>query len=503
MFRDESSKVIQKAHAQWGSSGSPIDVSGSTAASSSSASAWANESPGGSSDSSSSSTPSPQDIVSARLPKKVGLSLEQQGMQFYINRYLMNHPDSPRTHDQVAAYCAAADTTQNVMIAIGLAGLSNLQGDKNLNLVARSRYVSALKHTGQLIAANDPASFVARVRSVVSLALFEVVQGKGPKSTVSSASTHINGAVAVLRSVLPLPPAPAPAAGGGAYNQNRGAYGILMLLFTMLIPYQTTDTPLPSAFFETLKFCRYMMHTLPESCACDHAFASARLLQLMAIVDHTVLTDGRPATDDLIQQFLSLEDTFDALEGTHRKAFPYLEKQGDCPPEAVFHGKWHVYDMIWGARIWSHYRWARILVNQGIAKFITDYPISSSKTISTSRRTQCYATIDRMARDILISTPSHWHHPMLDPQDTLKFESNGPGSSGAVGLPSLLWHLMVAGCAPGVPLEYWSWAHNVLQVVWKQLGMQHALALSKIMEEHRAKLDKEATGQKFKLEVED
>lgn len=86
----------------------------------------------------------------------------------------MNHPDSPRTHDQVATYCAEVGTTQNVMIAVGLAGLSNLQGDKNLNMVARSQYVAALKHTGQLIAANDPSSLVARVRGVVALALFEV-----------------------------------------------------------------------------------------------------------------------------------------------------------------------------------------------------------------------------------------------------------------------------------------------------------------------------------------
>ncbi|KAI6082872.1 hypothetical protein F4821DRAFT_263448 [Hypoxylon rubiginosum] len=508
MFRDESSKVIQKAHAQWGSSGSPIDASGSTAASGSSP-AWATDSAGGSSDSPSSSTSSPpQELISARLPKKMGLNLEQQGMQFYINRYLMNHPDSPRTHDQVAAYCAAADTTQNVMIAVGLAGLSNLQGDKNLNLFARSQYVAALKHTGELIAANDPASLIARVRSVVTLALFEVVQGKGPKSTVSSANTHINGAIAVLRSVLPLPPAPAPSGAGGTGgvdggSMSRGGYGIIMLLFSMLIPYQMLDTPLPSAFFDTLKFCRFLMQSEPESCACDHVFASARLLQLSAIVDHTVLTDDRPTTDDLIQQFLSLEDTFEALEGPHLKAFPFTEKQGECPPEAVFRGKWHVYGMIWGARIWNHYRWARILVNKRLVGFIKDYPISSNRIIPAPRRAKCYATIDRMAQDILISTPSHWHHPMLDPQDTLKFESNGPGSSGAVGLPSHLWHVMVAGCAPNVPLEYWTWAHNMLLVVWKQLGMQHALSLAEMMEVHRAKLDTEVTTQKLKLEFED
>ncbi|KAI1769182.1 hypothetical protein GGR53DRAFT_229416 [Hypoxylon sp. FL1150] len=506
MFRDESSKVIQKAHAQWGSSGSPVDASGSTVASGSSP-AWASESVGGSSDSPSSSVSSPpQELMSARLPKRMDLNWEQQGLQFYINRYLMNHPDSPRTQDQVAEYCAATNTPQIVMVAVGLAGLSNLSGDKNLNMFARSQYVAALKHTGELITANDPASLVARVRSVVILALFEVVQGKGPKSTVSSANTHINGAVAVLRSVSPVPEAPNPgAAGGGAGSagQTRGGYGIIMLLFSMLIPYQMLDTPLPPAFFDTLKLCRFLMQSMPESCACDHVFASARLLHLSAIVDHTVLTDNRPTTEDLIQQFLTLEDTFEALEGPHLKAYSFEEKQGDCPPEAVFRGKWHVYDMIWGARIWNHYRWARILVNKRIVEFIKNYPISSNKLIPAPRRAKCYATIDRMAQDILISTPSHWHHPMLSPQDTLRFESNGPGNSGAVGLPSHLWHVMIAGCAPNVPVEYWTWAHNMLLVVWKQLGMQHSLALAEMMEEHRAKLDREVGTQKLKLEFED
>lgn len=172
MFRDESSKVIQKAHAQWGSSGSPIEASSSA---STSASAWAIESPGASPDSLSSGTPSPPHrMVHAKLPKKVNLSMEQQGLHFYINRYLMNHPDSPRTGDQVAAYCSSAGASQNVMIAVGLSGLSNLMGNKNMNLLARSKYVTALKQTGQLIASNDPANFVARVRSVVTLALFEV-----------------------------------------------------------------------------------------------------------------------------------------------------------------------------------------------------------------------------------------------------------------------------------------------------------------------------------------
>ncbi|OTA60288.1 hypothetical protein K449DRAFT_406385 [Hypoxylon sp. EC38] len=496
MFRDESSKVIQKAHAQWGSSGSPTEASGSSASasSSSSTSAWAHSSPG--SISTSESPPAvtplpPHGIVSTRIPKKVDLNMDQQGIQFYINRYLMNHPDSPKTRDQVATYFLNADAAQNVMIAVGLAGLSNLLGNKNMNLLARSKYVTALKQTGQLIASNDPAGLVARLRSVVTLALFEVVQNKGPKMTVGSASTHINGAVAVLRSVLPIPHAP-----------NQGAHGVLQLLFSMFIPYQMTDTPLPPGFFETLRFCKELMNGVPESCSVDLGLAIARLLQLLGIVEHTALTDGRPTTNNLIQQYIILDNAFDGLESRLLKAFPYTQQQGEYPAPAVFRGKWHKHNGIWGARIWNHYRWARILANQILVKFINEYPISSTKVIPTARRTRCYITIEKLAEDTLISVPSHWHHPILDPETTRIFEPGGFGNSGALGVPSLLWHLTTAGCAPNVPPEFWEWAYNVLQTVWKEMGMQHALALSEMMEEHRSKLDKEAIKQELKVEGE-
>ncbi|OTB04923.1 hypothetical protein M426DRAFT_57617 [Hypoxylon sp. CI-4A] len=506
MFRDESSKVIQKAHAQWGSSGGPDGVAGpsSAASSSSAASTWSNESPSpnSSSDSPPASTPiqSHHQLVPTKVPKKVFLNMEQQGMQFYINRYLMNHPDSPRTGDQVAEYFASASVAQNVMLAVGLAGMSNLLGDKNMNLLSQTKYVEALKQTGQLIASNNPAGLIARLRSVVTLALFEVVQGKRPKGTVGSAMTHINGAVAVLRSVLPIPHAP-----------NKGAHGVLQLLFSMVsyrlapisfrfIPYQMTDIPLPTSFFETLKLCKELMHDVPENCTVDLGLAIARLLQLLSIVEHTVLTDDRPTVENLIRQYVILDNAFDGLEVRLFKAFPYTDRNGEYPAQAVFRGKWHKYNDVWGARVWNHYRWARILANQNLVRFIIECPISSGKVMPTAQRTKCYTNLERLAEDILKSTPAHWHHPILNPDDTREFETGGFGNSGAVGVPSFLWHLTIAGCAPNVPPEFWDWSYNVLQVIWKQMGMQHALALSEVMEEHRSKLEKQAIKQEFTLE---
>jgi hypothetical protein len=181
MFRDESSKVIQKAHAQWRTPGSPADsdqessaLSDGTSWSSATAPSSRYPSPGAVP---STPTVSTQEIVASRIPRKVEPNLDQRGLKFYMERYLLNHPDSPRTPELMELYFGDADAMRNVMIAVGLAGMSNLLGNKSMNLVARSKYVTALKQTGQLIAStsrNDHGTIMKPLRSIVTLALFEV-----------------------------------------------------------------------------------------------------------------------------------------------------------------------------------------------------------------------------------------------------------------------------------------------------------------------------------------
>ncbi|KAH9883580.1 hypothetical protein F4778DRAFT_766106 [Xylariomycetidae sp. FL2044] len=493
MFRDESSKVIQKAHAQWGTAESPA------AAGSNSSSATPETAPSAGKEKSSgaqdqfAATVTAQQLVLHRLHRKVEPNMDQRGLHFYIDRYLMNHPDSPRTPDQIAAYCTGTDATQNVMIAVGLAGMSNLLGNKSMSIVARSKYVTALKQTGRLIAAGpkDLGIIAVALRGIITLALFEVVQGKGSKKTAGSANLHINGAIALLRSVLPVSNAP-----------NGGARGILQLMFSMFIPSQMTETPLPLAFFEALKMCRHLLEGCMETCCVDLALAIAQLLRVLPVAEHTKLSDKRPSTDEYVQQLVFLQSTFDTLEAELLRSYPFKVHKGKYPPEALFRGQWHTYSEIWGARIWNHYRWARILLNQALARCFDNFPMSSSMYTSTVERTRCYLILEAMAEDILVSVPSHWHHPILDNATARKFEATGQGGSGAVGLPSLLWHLNVAGCAPNVSPEIWTWSHAVLQVVWKDMGMQHALALAEVMESHRDKLEREALDRMVKVEEE-
>jgi hypothetical protein len=96
-------------------------------------------------------------------------------MQFYVNRYLLGHPDEPkRPQDLAMATWVWHPALQDIMTAIGLAGLSNLSSSSDLMNVARSKYGRALRRTGSLIQRHRTPDMEITMRSVVLLALYEV-----------------------------------------------------------------------------------------------------------------------------------------------------------------------------------------------------------------------------------------------------------------------------------------------------------------------------------------
>jgi hypothetical protein len=134
-------------------------------------------------------------------------TFDQQGVDFYINQYVIGHPDEPKIPKDISvdAPWVGHPALQDIMAATGLAGLANLTSNKDMMTVARQKYGNALRGTGQLVQGVNTHPLII-MRGVVMLALFEVV-----KETHQSSSTpyaHIMGGAALLRSWLPMPQAP-------------------------------------------------------------------------------------------------------------------------------------------------------------------------------------------------------------------------------------------------------------------------------------------------------
>lgn len=200
MFRDESSKVIQKAHAQWGTTAtSPMSTASASVASSSAS--WASSPSASGSDPRSPLADSPAsqaemvlsrnlEMLSPKIQSAVEPTLEQRGLQFFIEQYLMKSPDAPQAARHLAVYSGRSESLQTVMMAVGLAGLSNRKGDRSMNLVARQKYVTALKQTGRLVAMgpSDTMSVMGPLRTVVMLAMFEVSSHAAQPAAPTSSS---------------------------------------------------------------------------------------------------------------------------------------------------------------------------------------------------------------------------------------------------------------------------------------------------------------------------
>ncbi|RYP56659.1 hypothetical protein DL771_011693 [Monosporascus sp. 5C6A] len=257
---------------------------------------------------------------------------------------------------------------------------------------------------------------------------------------------------------------------------------------------------MPPAFFEVLGRCGELLEGTPHKIGVDLALAIAEVCRLSAQMNRTAYTDGQAPVEALLQQLVALQATLDLLEDRLREPYPFQENWGDYDPAVLFRGRWHSYEGTMSARIWNHYRWAQILLNEMLLKSTIEYPISSSRFITEANKDRCFAISRRMAEDILISTPSHWRHPRLDRETARTFEP--PGQSGAAGLaiPPLLWHLKAAGSARGVSPEVWKWSYETIQVVWKDMGMQHAIAIANIMESERAIQEKNVVTRKIEVE---
>jgi hypothetical protein len=241
-----------------------------------------------------------------------------------------------------------------------------------------------------------------------------------------------------------------------------------------------------------------------EHCTCDLAVAIAKLLQILLMCTNPNLSDGQAQADKIFQQLLGMDMVLGRIEEQMRKFLPFTVEKAprDFPPQAAFRGKYHQYADIDSARTWNHLRWARILVIQHIVELSKTYPMSHFRVVSPAQNDECSATAQRMAEDTITGAPSHWHHPVLSDAQARTLAARGKGGTGAAGIPAFLWHMKIAGCAPGVPQEFWDWAYEIVVVVWKTMGMQHALALSEVMEGYRAGMEKEAIQRLVKIEEE-
>lgn len=259
---------------------------------------------------------------------------------------------------------------------------------------------------------------------------------------------------------------------------------------------------MPDTFFDSIRDDIYAgilpEHELPGS---ELIHILGRFASLSATVRWTAYGDGQDATAEMMRRLLSVDEALREWENTQTGKWRYeTHVDPSLPAEAVFRGTYHRYSDVWTSRIWNHFRWARLLNSQTLLEFVERYPSSAAGVVSVAMQDRVHETIRRLAVDVLISTPTHYKHPLLTYDHLDAIQTHGGAGAGAVGIPHLMFHLQVAACAPGVPYDVWKWAVDLMETCWGDLGMLHAKSLAEVSINHRANLDRYVPDRILKIE---
>ncbi len=263
---------------------------------------------------------------------------------------------------------------------------------------------------------------------------------------------------------------------------SNAEHGVARLTPRQFIPCQVAGIPLPEIFFDWLTLSD---RTAPpvDKPATDLILIITEFVQLSASARSARLFDRQPETTNMIRELLDLDGRFGAWERRQEGIWIFKDiAVTGFPPETVFHDRIHTYSSMWTARMWNHYRWSRLLLNQMLVEFVEKFPASSGPLVPDTRYGLCLDTVRRMAEDTLISVPTHWRHPKLSRTQREEIDQTigGPGI-GAAGLPALLFHVKYAVSRPDIPYEDHRWALNILDTAWSDTGMLQARALANVV----------------------
>jgi hypothetical protein len=109
------------------------------------------------------------------LPKEICALPVEKAVQFYLEHCVIGFPDEPRHGQELQGMrWIHSRETRDIMAAVGFAGLSNLNGDKEMNLLAKHHYGLALRNMASSVQNMAGLDLELVIRAVVMMAMYEV-----------------------------------------------------------------------------------------------------------------------------------------------------------------------------------------------------------------------------------------------------------------------------------------------------------------------------------------
>lgn len=217
--------------------------------------------------------------------------------------------------------------------------------------------------------------------------------------------------------------------------------------------------------------------------AADLISIVGHFIELNAKISSSELSDPKSIIASALICEMELEQWEQQLPDEWR---PEITFPADREP-TMYKDYYHAYRDLWTARIWVHYHWARLLVNEILLTQLANFEWHTLER--EVQRARCLQTISRIASDICTSIPSQFFHHST-------WYAGRRRVPNTTGVFMILFPLAVAGGASGGPDDLHLWVITLLEQIGQTMGVRQALALipRTQMRREAAKIGKQGPG---------
>ncbi|OOF98035.1 hypothetical protein ASPCADRAFT_141883 [Aspergillus carbonarius ITEM 5010] len=415
-----------------------------------------------------------------------------QGTCFFLNTYTWFDASSVVKSSLQRGGGPAEALGEKAMMAgiasVGLANLASLHRSPSLRLSARREYATALQLTNAALC--DPVLVRAdtTLTAIVCLSLFEIVACERDES-LESWIEHSQGVAALLE-----------LRGSEQLQRESGFWMFQALRNQVLIGCLQKKTRLPLVLVDMPDRIAASLQTHPFPVDGDRLVkVVAKFSELQADIREGIISDSTEiiaiamAIDSELAHFAStVSAEFSYATGTWPDDAPSREK--DEGNFSHFQGSYHIYQSTWACNVWNNYRYIRILVNNVILKHLGSVARKSQPIVEHgSFKDECVrirGLARQLATDICCSVPYKFGIAGCAAKNVVDSVTNQTGTGFTLLLP-----LFVAALVDGVSSPIHDWAMRCFNIIGRAMGIDTALTLIKLLENHRGWVDAMATGE--------
>ncbi|KAF4637771.1 hypothetical protein G7Y89_g290 [Cudoniella acicularis] len=407
------------------------------------------------------------------------MGIQDEGLLFFFTHYMAvvkRNPLTGQVEPSPAPFWHQIQTSNtfcNAISSVGFAGLSNVTKNRDHKIIARNKYATAISDVKTALENMHRADLETTLKSVMLLAAFEVVNGNS--SQLAGWGIHLEGAAVLLEMM-------------GKQQKVAWMPGLRMRIqfaFSCFTKCLADNQPVSPSM---LDFTQEALRHLPprDSPAAELALTVASFVDLHAASYKTGFTNSQ----QIVQQTLAL----DAAMETWVKQLPEVWRFDVEVPEDhwqyVYNNQVHRHQDPWTARVWNNYRWARIYIHSFMLVHLGR--LGSFSHENDQQRAQSLETILVLATDICSSVSTQFS------QRSSRHASWNKAGPPVSGLFLLLFPLVVAGGAIGVPETLHNFAVQILEVIGNEMGVQQALVMVESVKRQRRRwLEKGVEGFDF------